>query len=98
MTTMCTICACEVRTDDELCAICRRFSRNPEPLEGGYWERDGLVMRWVQVTPVREGGPPCGTDAGYEAHRRHGEQTCDECRAAHAVKRAAHRSHERDAA
>lgn len=37
------------------------------------------------ATQARAGRPPaaCGTDAGYQRHRRDGEQPCDECREAH---------------
>lgn len=42
---------------------------------------------WAGQEPSRGGGRPrrsgCGTDAGYQAHRKAGEPVCDACALAH---------------
>lgn len=45
-------------------------------------------MPECHATPVR---PPCGTDAGYQAHRRNREPYDEACRTAHAAEMATYR-------
>lgn len=52
---------------------------------GGCSERDRRRLRERLGLPDRvdRAVEPCGTDAAYERHRRHGEEPCGPCREAH---------------
>lgn len=52
----------------------------------------GLHIRLIPVTAEDHGGGKhCGTNYGYEAHRRNGTSACDACRRAHAERARDHR-------
>lgn len=62
--------------------------------EQGTW--GGLTARQrrdlERTGQIGQGGGPkathgCGTHAGYVRHRKHGEDACDECKAAHSAYR-----------
>ena len=43
----------------------------------------GVVVNEYRRRPMPFELKPCGTDAAYRRHRRHGEKPCDTCREAH---------------
>lgn len=67
---------CPVRTD------CLEFALACNDADGIY---GGLTVDQRRIVQRRRGRPPlpCGTDAGYRRHRRHGEVPCGSCSAAH---------------
>lgn len=79
------ICStCKVREECLAWAICHeKFG-----VWGGTSEaqrrnlRRELGVKYTAIETMYQ-RPPCGTDAAFEYHRRHGEETCKACRAAH---------------
>lgn len=63
-------------------------------LPDGQWVRHGLTWRWENDSALFQPPPraiptrsipasaACGTESGYTAHRRRGEDACGPCRAA----------------
>ena len=50
-----------------------------------------MMYQYRGSTPIQDDEPDsrCGTPAGYEAHRRRGEERCAPCKAAVAARKAA---------
>lgn len=68
------------KTPSERASIALKRRRKPRP----------LIPLAERTAPTQR--PQCGTAMGYEAHRRHGERSCDACRAANAEYHAARRA------
>lgn len=66
------------------CDLCGKTF--PTELQVGR-HKGGAHMRTVKLMPI-----PHGTNQGYQAHRRRGEQPCRKCVEAHARTRAAYRA------
>lgn len=64
-----------------LCGPCTHTQGHTIALQAGQWVRDGLVWRW-EPAPEPE---RCGTERGYNWHRKHAEPICDPCREAHRI-------------
>lgn len=76
------ICAsCPVTAE---CLAYALTNREKAGIWGGLSERERRALpkpaRPPQVSPAE-----CGTDSGYRAHRRRGEDACRRCREAHAA-------------
>jgi hypothetical protein len=73
---------------------CRQYAIADPSLSGIWGGLSGKERRLTRSSARRSGAPityrprrnppPCGTTAGYIAHRRRDEEACEACRAAHA--------------
>lgn len=77
--------ACDVQVE---CLLAALNNTEKHGIWGGKSERERrAIQRGQPVAPPQPRQPPkCGTNSGYEGHRKRGEVPCDDCKAAHSVR------------